>query len=191
MLGTLGALTILCLTFYVGFLFSHMQNGRQKRLECFLQLIRFIESEISCYQTPLDDIYRRFEGEELEKCGFTAVLREKGMTAALSECRGALCFSDEEYRLLVDFSGELVRPTTARRPKKNPLHRRKILAKQASRWEKSSSSPRHSTALPKNLWQPTRRRNGRKRKKGRRFKSRRRTKTGCLRAGTGTTPSSS
>jgi stage III sporulation protein AB len=107
MMGTIGALTILCLTFYVGFLFSRMQNGRQKRLECFLQLIRFIESEISCYQTPLDDIYRRFDGDALEKCGFTAVLRQKGMAAALAECRAALCFSDEEYRLLVDFSGEL------------------------------------------------------------------------------------
>ena len=107
MFGTVGALMIIGLTLYVGFLFSHMQNGRQKRLECFLQLIRFIESEISCYQTPLDDIYRRFEGEELEKCGFMAVVREKGMSAALAECCGALCFSDEEYRLLLDFSGEL------------------------------------------------------------------------------------
>lgn len=107
MFGTVGALMIIGLTLYVGFLFSHMQNGRQKRLECFLQLIRFIESEISCYQTPLDDIYRRFDGEELEKCGFMTVLREKGMGAALAERRGALCFSDEEYRLLVDFSGEL------------------------------------------------------------------------------------
>ena len=106
-MGTVGALIILFLTFYVGFLFSRMQRGRQRRLECFLQLIRFMESEISCYQTPLDDIYRRFEGESLEECGFLAVLREKGMIAALAECRHKLCFSDEEYRLLTEFSGEL------------------------------------------------------------------------------------
>lgn len=107
MIGTLGALTVLFLTFYVGFLFSRMQNGRQMRLECFLLLIRFIESEISCYQTPLDDIYRKFEGEALEKCGFLAVLRERGMREALKECRSALCFSDEEYRLLELFACEL------------------------------------------------------------------------------------
>lgn len=106
-LGTIGAMMIVLMTFYVGFLFSRMQRGRQRRLECFLQLIRLIESEISCYQTPLGDIYRHFDGEALESCGFISVLREKGMAAALTECRSALCFSDEEFTLLMDFSAEL------------------------------------------------------------------------------------
>ena len=107
MIGTLGAKTILSMTLYVALLFSNMQSRRQKNLECFLLLIRFIESEISCYQTPLDDIYRRFDGDALERCGFSAVLREKGLKEALVECKEALCLSDEEYRLLLDFSGEL------------------------------------------------------------------------------------
>ncbi len=106
-LRLLGALFLLLASCYTGFLFSRMQNGRQRRLECFLQLMRQIENEISCFQTPLDDIYRRFEGEALEACGFLSCLREKGMEAALREKRAALSFSDEEWELLVAFSGEL------------------------------------------------------------------------------------
>lgn len=106
-MGTIGACITVLLTLYIGFLFSRMQRGRQRRLECFLQLIRFIESEISCYQTPLDDIYRRFEGEALHSCGFLSCLREKGMSAALIECRASLCFSEQEFQSLLDFSAEL------------------------------------------------------------------------------------
>ncbi len=103
----IGALLLVGAFCYVGFLFSCIQSGRQRRLECFLQLVRQIENEISCFQTPLDEIYGRFEGEALKKCGFIACLRAHGMTQALKEKRHQLCFSDEEFRLLLDFSAEL------------------------------------------------------------------------------------
>ena len=108
-ISTVGALILLLSGFYTVMLLSRVQRGRQKRLECFLSLVRFIENEISCYMTPLDEIYRRFEGKELEDCGFLAVLREKGMKQALTECKSALCFSEEEERLLTEFASELGR----------------------------------------------------------------------------------
>lgn len=107
MTQAVGALCLVAGALYLGFLFSRVQNERQARLECFLQLFRFIETEISCYQTPLADIYARFEGEALDKCGFLSCLREKGMAEALVLCRASLTLSDEEYALLADFAGEL------------------------------------------------------------------------------------
>ncbi len=105
--STVGALILLLSGFYTVLLLSRVQRGRQKRLESFLSLIRFIENEVSCYMTPLDEIYRRFENKELEECGFLPALREKGMKAALAECSSSLCFSEEEERLLTEFASEL------------------------------------------------------------------------------------
>ncbi len=106
-LRVMGALLLVGVACYVGFLFSSIQSGRQRRLESFLQLVRQIENEISCFQTPLEDIYHRFSCDELERCGFLECLRSKGMLQALHEKKHKLCFSDEEWQLLVEFAKEL------------------------------------------------------------------------------------
>ena len=81
-----------------------------QQCEGFLQLMRHIKAQITCFRMPLSRIWESFSSDELEKCGFLPALREcQDFALALDMCRGQIWLSAEEVRLLISFSAELGR----------------------------------------------------------------------------------
>ena len=53
-------------------------------------LVRYIESHIRNFRTPLFDIYEQYSSKELMKCGFIETMRADGFLAAVSKVEGIL-----------------------------------------------------------------------------------------------------
>ena len=107
MIKACGALALLAVTLYLCIEASSMEVRRVRQAEGFLMLIRHIKAQISCFCTPLGDIFRDFENDTLSSIGFMSVLREKGFRAALDECREKIYLDDEEINMLASFADEL------------------------------------------------------------------------------------
>ena len=70
-----------------------------------LLLLRHIRTQISCFSTPLPEIYASFENPALSDAGFLRVLRQDGLAAALGTCEVYL--EEGERRMLLFFAEEL------------------------------------------------------------------------------------
>lgn len=91
----------------VGILYNRALRQEQNYLEGLLRLARFIRSRIDCFSSPLDSIYADFSDEALNTCGFTEILRNDGLTAAIEAKKDTLSLSEETYDLIIRFSAEL------------------------------------------------------------------------------------
>ena len=98
-----GALTLLLITLYMCLEASRMEMRRVRQTEGFLLLLRHIKAQISCFCTPLCDIYRDFENDSLSSVGFVSALREGGFSYALEACRGKIYLESEVINMLLGF----------------------------------------------------------------------------------------
>lgn len=104
MLQLIGAAGILSLAVYLSIVLSVMEARRVRQIEGLLLLVRHIRGEIACFRTPVGDIYATFHNEALAECGFLAVLRESGFSAALATGRETLYLAEEELATLTAFA---------------------------------------------------------------------------------------
>ena len=102
-----GALTLLLITLYMCLEASRMEMRRVRQTEGFLLLLRHIKAQISCFCTPLCDIYRDFENDSLSSVGFLSALREGGFSYALEVCRGKIYLEHDVINMLLGFGEEL------------------------------------------------------------------------------------
>ena len=103
----LGASLLLTVCVRLCMSLSRAERDRVRQTEGFLLLLRHIRSCISCYRTPLREIWSGFENRALAECGFLARLRRDGFAAALLSVKGRLYLDAEELRLLTAFACEI------------------------------------------------------------------------------------
>ena len=84
-----------------------MEIKRVRQAEGFLMLLRHIRSQISCFCTPLGDIFGAYENAALEEIGFLSAMRERGFSAAIDECREKILLSCDEIGFLYSFGEEI------------------------------------------------------------------------------------
>ena len=96
-----------CLLFACGLLLARALVGAEedcvRQTEGFLLLLRHARTSISCFRTPLRDIWQSFENRALADCGFLSRLKRDGFTAALAAATPHLYLNKEELRLLTAF----------------------------------------------------------------------------------------
>ena len=102
-----GACTLLLITLYLCYEASRMEFRRLRQTEGFLLLIRHVKAQISCFCTPLADIFAEFENSSLASIGFTEALREGGFTYAVEKCRDKIYLDEEGINMLTHFGEEL------------------------------------------------------------------------------------
>ncbi len=105
---TLGVIFLLCACLYLSAAAGSFERRRVRQSEGMLMLLRHIRTQISCFRTPIGDIYASFCSDELESCGFLPRLREgEDFCTALQECRQSLLLDEEETDLLAAFGKEV------------------------------------------------------------------------------------
>ncbi len=102
-----GAFTLLFITLYLCYEASRMEFRRLRQTEGFLLLIRHVKAQISCFCTPLAEIFAEFENSSLEAIGFTSALREGGFSYALEKCKDKIYLDTERINMLANFGEEL------------------------------------------------------------------------------------
>lgn len=107
LLKVCGSLTLLILTLYLCCQASTLERRRVKQTEGFLLLLRHIKAQISCFCTPVRDIFFSFENEALERAGFLCEAEKGDFASALSSCRDKIYLEGEEINLLLAFGEEL------------------------------------------------------------------------------------
>ncbi len=90
-----------------GFFISHMLYTSVRQLDAFCRLVKFIETQIDYYLTPLDRIFLEYEDKHLELCGFLPLTRNVGAVKALDECKNKLYLSSVQYKELKSFFSSL------------------------------------------------------------------------------------
>lgn len=87
---------------------SSVVSGKRKRIrhtEAILGLFSHVRSNIEYFLTPVDGIFADFRNDALESCGFSRVLRESGIDAAVRS--NTASFSPQTGELLLSFSSSL------------------------------------------------------------------------------------
>lgn len=112
MLRITGVLLLAGLTLYLCLFFTGVEGRRVRQCEGFLLLLRHIRAQITCFRTPIEQIYAGFENEALRQAGFLAALQKGGFSPALADCRAQLLLEAEEYKLLHAFGQEVGRSLT-------------------------------------------------------------------------------
>ena len=105
LLKTVGALLLFGISLYAAMESGQSLRRRMLQGEGMLQLLRHIRTQISCFSTPLPEIYASFENPALSDAGFLRVLRQDGLAAALDACE--VCLEESERRMLLSFAEEL------------------------------------------------------------------------------------
>lgn len=83
------------------------EEDRVRQTEGFLLLLRHARTSISCFRTPLRDIWQSFENRALAECGFLPLLQRDGFSAALIAASPHLYLGKEDLRLLTSFGYEI------------------------------------------------------------------------------------
>ena len=102
-----GSFMLLILTLYLCYEASAMERRRVRQTEGFLLLLRHIKSQISCFCTPVRDIFFSFENDSLERTGFLSEAKKGDFVSALNSCRDKIYLDGEEINLLLAFGEEL------------------------------------------------------------------------------------
>lgn len=104
----IGALLLLGCSFYLGACLAAVEKWRVRQYEGFLLFVRHIRNSITCFQTPIEEIYAAFANVALERCGLLPALRAGcNLPAALHRCRDSLYVEAEEWRTLSAFASEV------------------------------------------------------------------------------------
>ena len=110
LLKSFGVILLLSASLYLCFAFATFERRRMMQCEGFLQLMRHIKAQITCFRMPLSRIWTSFSSDELERCGFLSALREcQDVEKALMLSKENIWISADELHLLRSFSGELGR----------------------------------------------------------------------------------
>lgn len=107
LLKACGISTLLILTVYLCYEATSMEAKRVRQTEGFLLLLRHIKAQISCFCTPVCDIFSSFENEALACIGFLDTLKKNDFSSALDICREKIYLDGEEINLLSAFGEEL------------------------------------------------------------------------------------
>ncbi|MBR7033534.1 MAG: hypothetical protein IKI03_07900 [Clostridia bacterium] len=81
------------------------KRKRIRHTEAVLDLISHVRSNIELFLTPVSGIFSDFRNDDLEACGFSAVLRDSGIEEAVR--KGAASLSVETEEVLTFFSSSL------------------------------------------------------------------------------------
>lgn len=105
----LGLIIILISSGACGMIKACEIKEREKQFLGFVELLNFIEREVSHYLTPQREIYDKFTNTALEKIGFIERLRsnehrENIIWSAICDCIDKITIPDEALDLLKNFS---------------------------------------------------------------------------------------
>ena len=81
----LGAATVIAASFLSGVFVISSGKSKIALLEALLELVTYIRTRIKLYLTPVGDILSSFRSEFLERSGFGKLMRESGLTAAITQ----------------------------------------------------------------------------------------------------------
>ena len=107
MIRLAGILLVIGGTVGAGLLYAAALRAEVRRFEGFLKLARLIRSRIECFRQPLASIYRDYEDEALEDCGFSPILRQGDFLLALAKTKDTLGLRPALIDLLSEFGSEL------------------------------------------------------------------------------------
>ncbi len=88
-----------------GRLFTERQSAGYRVLDELIRLLEYIKRNIATFRTPIQSILQTYSSDILDDCGFTEIMRSRGLEAAL-DC-GTLDIPREGKRLLQEFSERL------------------------------------------------------------------------------------
>lgn len=100
-----GALFVLTASVLIGLDICSLESEKIKQGEELCALLRHIRSNIDFFLTPVDEILHDYSSPALDRCGFTSVMKEKGLKTALQD--GGLTVRGKTIELLSAFSDEL------------------------------------------------------------------------------------
>lgn len=103
----LGILTLLFITVYFAFEVTMMEKRKLRQAEGFMLFLRHVRAQISCFCTPLTDIFSGFSNDALEECGFLPVAREGNLSCAVDKSKGKIYLEEEEINMLSAFASQL------------------------------------------------------------------------------------
>ena len=107
-LKIIGSAILLGLCFVISHQTTSIEHARVAQTESLLALLRYIRTQVSCFCTPMCEMFRDYEDATLEACGLLAPLRESGdLLLALSRCEDRLYLDEEELRSLFAFAREI------------------------------------------------------------------------------------
>ncbi len=107
MISVIG-ITLLSLSL-IGFGLSYNSALRAEKtcLEELISLCERIYVRIDCFKQPLPEIFRDFSSPYLDSCGFSAVLKEKGLKTAFADLSSALPLSQRSAEIIAELSYKL------------------------------------------------------------------------------------
>lgn len=104
----IGAAMLMALSISMAFQICTMESRRVRQTEALLLLLRYIKAQISCFRTPLSEMFAGFENEELEACGLLPLLRDGcSFPDAFEKTRPRLYLDSDETEMLSSFSREI------------------------------------------------------------------------------------
>ncbi len=109
MLKFTGLLLIFCCFAMGGNALALAERERIARGDGLILLIRSIRQGAAYFRQPLGEIYADFSCPALEKNGFLALLREKGMAEAFFSCKADFGYDDFTQNRLSEFVSTLGR----------------------------------------------------------------------------------
>lgn len=103
----LGIMTLMTITIYLSFEMTLMEKRKLRQTEGFLLFLRHIRAQISCFCTPLSDIFSSFENDALSECGFLKEAQNGDFATAITRCRSKIYLEEEEINMLSSFASQL------------------------------------------------------------------------------------
>ena len=100
-----GSAVLLASSLFLGYSTLRVKNAVSRNTRSLADLVRFIRSDITYFLTPLDGLFAAFADENLEKEGFSAVLRANGLAAALDS--GTLVLSPGTEKIMREFAASI------------------------------------------------------------------------------------
>ncbi len=107
MIKIVGAVLIFSVCAFTGIFISGRISGRLCLTEGFYLLCVHIKEQISCYRTPLTEIYSSFNNAALDNYGFCTLASKYGGKAALNKLKPELKLPDEVFSCLSEFFGRI------------------------------------------------------------------------------------
>lgn len=84
-----GVVLVVCAFFY-GLEKSRVETKKLEMTESMCAFVEYIGQQIETFRTPLQRIFEEFSDERLEKEGFLNILRERGLSASLTQIKEKL-----------------------------------------------------------------------------------------------------
>jgi len=88
---------------------TSVMKRRCEACRALLRLVIECKTNVECFCAPLSLILEKYKDDFLEKSGFLAVARKKGLIAATEQCADSICLGEEEKNIMVEFSSSFGR----------------------------------------------------------------------------------